>query len=506
MVSCCVVNAWDELRARLRDAATLASVAQLLGWDQETCMPASAGESRAEQLALVGRLAHERATHAGIGELLATCEADATLVADAAVADDLREIRRDWERGRRLPADLVAEAAATGSRALEAWREARRTSDFDAFAPWLERQLDIARRKAACWGAPDGGDAYDALLHEYEPGMTGAALDGLFAPLREELTPLIAAVVASSRRPARVTAGVEVPVPVQRELCAHIVAALGFDGDAGRLDESTHPFACGIAAGDTRITTRYGSGVLDAIGSTMHECGHALYEQGLPKGERHGLPSAEALGLGVHESQSRLWENHVGRSRPFWTWLGPLVRERCGLPDADDDALWAAANEVRPNLIRVESDEATYNLHVMLRFDLERALLRGDLAVADLPAAWNDRMRDDLGLEVPDDARGCLQDVHWAMGAIGYFPTYTLGTLYAAQLFEAAERDRPGLANGFAEGRFEPLLDWLRRSVHRHGRRVPAAELCRRVTGRDLDHAALLRHLRGTLSRLYDLG
>jgi carboxypeptidase Taq len=500
--------AYAELLKVLKEVAALTSTASLLGWDQETMMPAATGAARAEQLALISRLAHERATDPRIDDLLARCEADGTLLEDPGVAANLREMRRDYDRSRKLPSEFVGELQETCSRALEAWKAARRDDDFSAFEPWLTRLLSLTHRKAEYFGAPEGGELYDALLDEYEPEMTGRELERIFVPLREALTPLIAETTQSQHQPNLDVRGLRFPLDKQKELNAFVVERVGFDLDAGRLDVSVHPFSTGIAPGDTRITTRYGEEDFpEALGSTMHETGHGLYEQGLPRAEHWGQPLGESLGLGIHESQSRMWENHVGRSRAFWDWLMPHAKALLG-PELDpysaSDA-YEAVNVVRPGLIRVESDEATYSLHVMLRFDLERAMIRGDLKPADLPGAWNERIRSDLGLEVPGDGQGCLQDIHWSMGAIGYFPTYTLGSLYAAQFWEALCRDVGGIEESLRAGDFRPVLAWLREKIHRHGRRYPAAELCRTLTGEPLTHEPLLRHLRAKLDPIYRL-
>jgi len=501
-------NPYAELAARLREAATFTSIRSLLAWDQETMMPSRAAEFRAEEMALISALEHERLTAPRTGELLAACEADPSLGADEAAAANLREARRDYDRATRIPTDLVAEMARTTSQAVEAWKEARRTSDFPAFRPWLERIVELSVRRARCLGAPPGGELYDALLDDYEPGVTAARIDGTFGPLREALAPLIAEIAGSPLRPGEPVRRVRVPIDRQVEFNRRVAERIGFDFSSGRLDVSTHPFTEGLAPGDTRITTRYAEDrFTEAVGSTIHETGHALYEQGLPKGALHGQPLAQAAGLGMHESQSRLWENHVGRSRAFWEWALP---EATGLFGAAIDGIGvddvhAAVNRVQPSLIRVEADEATYSLHVMLRFDLERAMVRGDLAVADVPAAWNDRIRADLGLEVPDDRHGCLQDIHWSSAAIGYFPTYTLGTLYAAQIWEAIVDALPDVEGRMARGDFAPVLHWLRENVHAHGRRYRAADLCARITGRPLGHDALFRHLNAKLRPLYRL-
>jgi carboxypeptidase Taq len=299
---------------------------------------------------------------------------------------------------------------------------------------------------------------------------------------------------------------VEIPVTEQERFNAYVLKQIGFRTDAGRLDTSTHPFSTGIGPGDTRVTTRFQSDqFVDALGSTMHEAGHAMYEQGIPRERRFGQPLAEAVSLGIHESQSRLWENHVGRSAAFWRWAADEAR-RFFAPVLDGiapESFFPAVNTIKPHPIRVESDELTYNLHIMLRFDLERAMVRGDLSVRDLPAAWNDRMRSDLGLEIEHDAQGCLQDIHWSMGAIGYFPTYTLGNLYGAQFWQTLQHEHGEVDREMSHGRFDVVLDWLRERIHAHGRRFPAPELCRRVTGHDLDPGALIEHLSTKVDAIY---
>lgn len=487
---------YDDLKGRLREVATLGSVGSLLSWDQETMMPRDAASFRAEEVALIARLAHERRTDARIGELLDLCEKDPDLGSDPLEAANLREIRRDYDRACRLPAELVEEIAQTCSRALEVWKQARADSDFESFRPWLARVFELERQKGECFGGAGDGELYDRLLEEYEPGMTASQLDGIFAPLRGDLAPLIAEFADDGPMGLE---SLRVPLATQSRLNRDLAGRLGYDLGAGRLDESTHPFTEGLGPGDTRITTRYREeGFFEALGSTIHEVGHALYEQGLPKEHRHGQPLAQAAGLGIHESQSRMWENHVGRSRAFWSWLLPRAREATGasLQGVGLGQVMRAVNRVRPQSVRVESDETTYNMHIMLRFDLERAVMRGDLAVEDVPGFWNDRMKRDLNVDVVDDANGCLQDIHWSLGAIGYFPTYTLGSLYAAQFWETIVEVIPQLGGQIASGNFSTLLGWLRENVHRHGRRFTAAELCERATGSALSHEPLIRHLR----------
>jgi len=510
------MSSYADLCALGRERATLHSVAALLGWDQETYMPPAGGAARADQQALLAGLLHERATDPRVGDLLIACEGGGL---DDRQAACVREIRRDYERATRLPRSLVEELARAGSGAQEAWKAARRDNDFAAFAPWLTRMVELSRQKATCLGFGEGGEAYDALLDEYEPGATAAQIESVFTPLGRALAELVGEIADAPSPPDDAPLTVHAPTAAQDALGRHVLGAIGFDLAAGRLDVTTHPFCEGLAPGDTRLTTRYDEAYWPgALFGTMHEAGHGMYEQGLPKSATHagpegedvplfGTPLADAISLGIHESQSRMWENFVGRSHAFWRWLLPEAgRLVPALGDHDVDAVYRAVNIVRPTLIRVEADEGTYNLHVMLRFELERAMIAGDLAVADLPGAWNERFEQLLGLAVPDDARGCLQDVHWSFGLFGYFPTYTLGNLYAAQLWEAISTANPDLDAQLASGSFAPLRGWLNEHVHAHGRRYRAWELCERVTGRPLEARPLLDWLSGKLRAVHGLG
>ncbi len=499
---------YGELLQWLRDAAVLDSVRSLLSWDQETIMPPAAADLRADQLAALSSLGHEKRTHERVGELLAACEADANLKADADAQANLREIRRDYDRSTKLPTRLVAEMARTFSQAMDAWKDARAKSDFRAFAPWLEKVVALNREKAQCYaGASASGSAlYDALMDDFEPDMTADRVSALFAPLRKRLVALLEEVRASSKQPDEKPLRVKVPIALQKEFNTFVAASVGFDLSGGRLDISAHPFSETVGPGDIRMTTRYrDDGVPEALLTTLHESGHSLYEQNLPKRTRFGQPLGSAISLGIHESQSRMWENLVGRSLAFWQWCLPEMNKRLGgafAPFQPRD-LFLAVNAVKPHFIRVESDEVTYNLHIMLRFDLERALITGDLAVKDVPGAWNARMRSDLGLEVKEDRVGCLQDVHWSTGAIGYFPTYSLGNLYGAQFWQTINRDIPDLEARIARGDFAPLLDWTARNIHAQGRRHSAMDLCERVTGRALSHEALCDYLEKKVHGLY---
>jgi carboxypeptidase Taq len=502
-------NAYAQLLRELREIAVLASTSATLGWDQETMMPDGGAALRGEQTALLEAMIHERRTAPRFGELLAEAEADPAVAEDPVAAANLREIRRDHERQTRFPTSLVREFAEVTTLAMHAWKAARENSDFAAFAPWLERVVRLNRDRAECLGVPESGEAYDTLLDEYEPGMTTAELTRVFSELREGLAPLIHELVGSGRKPDTSWQNAALAVDRQAAFNRAVVERMGFDFSAGRLDVSTHPFCTGLGAGDTRLTTRYDeTQFASALNATMHEAGHGLYEQNLPKADRFGQPLAEAASTGIHESQSRMWENLVGRSRPFWEWALPRMQETFDLPALralDVETVYRGMNVVEPNLIRIESDEATYNLHIMLRFDLERAMLREELNVADLPAAWAERMRNDLGLEVPDDRRGALQDIHWSMGAIGYFPTYSLGNLYAAQIWDTLRTALPDLDDQLRAGEFLPLRDWLVENVHAHGRRFRAPELCERITGKPLSHEPLLRSLGARLREAYGL-
>lgn len=502
------LSAYDDLLARLKAVETIESVGSLLGWDQETYMPPAAANHRAEQQALLSSLAHERAIDARVGELLRMCENDKNLVGDGTTRAgvNLREIRRDYDRRTKLPTSLVAELARVGSQAQEVWKEARAKSDFVMFAPWLEKMMDLTRQKARCYGAPPGGELYDALLDEYEPGVNARRIEAIFTPLAQRLSTLVRELTSAKHKPGTGVLNVHIDPSHQHQLGQSVLKAMGFDFDAGRLDTTTHPFCSGMAPGDTRLTTRYREqSWTDALYSTMHEGGHGLYEQGLPKAEHFGTPLAGSISLGVHESQSRMWENFVGRSREFCQWIWPLAKTAGAgaLDKFSDSDLFGAVNTVQPSLIRVEADEATYNLHVMVRFQLERRLINGDLKVSDLPREWNQAYKQLLGVDVPNDAKGCMQDVHWAFGLVGYFPTYTLGNLYAAQLWETINASIPDLRSRMTRGDFAPLKHWLNTHIHAHGRRYRAAELCEKLTGKPLTADPLMRHLEGKLRPLY---
>jgi carboxypeptidase Taq len=498
--------AYAELIRRTREAAVLSSCGAVLGWDERTYMPRNGSAFRGDQMALLARLTHEMTTDPKVGECLAAVEGSA-LVKDpeAAEAINVRETRRTYDRAVKVPKELVEELARVTTRAQQVWQEARGRNDFPAFQPWLETIVGLKRREAEAVGYRE--HPYDALLDEYEPGATSKQVREVFSALSAELVPLIAAIGRSKRSPRREILEGDFPVDAQQAFAREAAVAIGFDFEAGRLDVTTHPFCSGIGPGDCRITTRYNSRFFnEAFFGVLHEAGHGIYEQALPA-EHFGTPLGSYCSLGIHESQSRLWENQVGRGRPFWEHFFPKAQRAFPAPlrDVTADDFHFAVNGVRPSFIRVEADEATYNLHIILRFELELSMLTGDLKPADLPGAWNERFTKMFGLTPPDDRQGCLQDIHWSMGGLGYFPTYTLGNLYAAQLMAAARAQLPGLEDGFARGQFGGLKGWLNEKVHRPGRSYRSGELCRRVTGEGLRHEPLVAYLREKYGRLYDL-
>jgi carboxypeptidase Taq len=499
-------DAYADLLRRCREATLLGSCAGVLGWDERTYMPHNGSAHRAEQMALLARLTHEMATDPAIGEHLAAVESS-TLTRDqeSDAAVNVREIRRGYDRAVKVPKRLVEELARVTTRAQQVWQEARKNNDFAAFRPSLETIVALKREEAQAVGFK--GVPYDALLDEYEPGADTAAVTHVFAALRKDLAPLIAAIRESGRQAPRELLHREYPIERQKGFGKAAAAAIGFNFESGRLDETTHPFCSGVGPGDCRLTTRYNPRHFnEAFFGVLHEAGHGIYEQNLPA-EHYGTPRGAHASLGLHESQSRLWENQVGRGRPFWDGFFPRAQKLFpeALADVKPDDFYFAVNDVRPSFIRVEADEATYNLHIILRFELEQALVAGDLKPADVPAAWNEKFTASFGLTPPTASQGCLQDIHWSFGGIGYFPTYTLGNLYAAQFMEAARRDLGDLDADFRGGEFGRLKGWLTEKIHSQGHRFRAATLCERVTGRPLSHQPLLAYLHGKYTPLYRL-
>ena len=501
-----VKSTYQQLIAEIKQISLLGSCAGVLGWDKQTYMPKGGAEHRAEQLALLSGMIHERATAPQIGDYLAEIE-NSDLISDphSEAAVNVRELRRDYDRAIKLPRTLVEELARVATIAQQAWREAREKSDYALFQPHFTKILDLKHQEVNALNT--GETPYDTLLDDYEPGETSENLTRVFSGLRDELVELVGAIAESGKKPDENILTRTYPIDQQEAFGKIAAAQIGFNFDNGRLDITTHPFCSGIGPGDTRLTTRYNTHHFsESFFSIMHEAGHGIYDQGL-NDEHYGTPMGDSISLGIHESQSRMWENFVGRSEAFWTHFYPKVR--AAFPDALSDVsqrdFYAAINAVAPSYIRVEADEATYNLHIMLRFELEQALIDGGLKAEDIPGVWNETFEKYLGLTPPDDAQGCLQDIHWSGGGIGYFPTYALGNLYAAQFFEQARQEVGDLNAQFAEGVFEPLKNWLTEKIYSQGQRYRANELIEVVTGKPLSHEPLMRHLRAKYEPLYGI-
>jgi carboxypeptidase Taq len=481
-----------SLFEKVREIAVIHSSSAVIEWDQETYLPPAAATYRAKQLSWLSARAHELATCDAFRKDLEAAEATGP-GSDFKLTANLHELRREFDRATKLPVELVERDSTASSLAKHAWADARERSDFSTFAPHLETLLGIAREKADLWGY--AAEPYDALLEGYERGTSTAAVAGLFDSMRPVVRNLAARAVerSSARKPALPPG--PYPVAAQQQLNAKIAEAIGFDFAAGRIDTTTHPFCTTLGPRDVRLTTRYDeSDFTSSLFGVLHEAGHGLYEQGLPA-EDFGLPSGRSVSLGIHESQSRLWENHVGRSRSFWEIWYPTAcnffPQLKSFP-LEDFLIYLWRAEFSP--IRVEADEATYDLHILLRFDLERRMVNGNLAVRDVPAAWNDAFRDLFGFTPKDDRHGCLQDIHWSMGGLGYFATYTLGNINSAQLFAAARQDAT-LAGAMDAGDYLPLLGWLRKSVHANGATLNPAVLIQKATGSDPATGDYLAHL-----------
>jgi carboxypeptidase Taq len=485
--------AYRALEARFKRLSDLRGALAALHWDRQTMMPAGGNAVRADQVATLQQIAHEWLTSAETGELLEQASAQAGEL-DAWQAANLREMRRSHAHATALPPELVAAQARATARAEMLWREARAAADFALLRPALKEVLELAREEAAAKAAALGLPPYDALLDGYEPGLTSQAINALLDPLAELLPDFIEQVLSRQRDPLPIAG--PFPAAGQKALGERLMARLGFDFDHGRLDESLHPF-CGGVPDDVRMTARYDeSDAASGLMAVLHETGHALYNAGLPKAWR-GQPVGRPLGMVAHESQSLLLEMQVCRSRAFLGYLAPLLAETFGVaPALTADNLYRRAIRVERSLIRVDADEVTYPLHVALRYRLEKALLAGDLPLADLPGAWNEGLRALLGISPPDDRLGCLQDIHWPAGAYAYFPCYTLGALMAAQLFEALRADEPEIEEQIGRGEFGPLLAWLRANIHEQGSLLDTQALLTRVSGRPLDPQPFLDHLR----------
>lgn len=486
------MTAYQTLEARAKRVADIEGALAILGWDAQTMMPKGGSEARGEQVATLSQMAHEIVTAPDLADLLDEAEAGAAALDDWQAAN-LKKMRRAQRRAAAIDPALVSAMAKATNRAEMTWRDARAKADFGALLPDLEEVFRLTREKASSLADAFGLEPYDALLDSFERGLRRSAIDPIFSRLGDFLPGFLEKVLSSQKKPLPI----EGPFPskAQKALGQRLMSTLGFDFDHGRLDESQHPF-CGGLPDDVRITTRYDEAeVTSALMGVLHETGHALYEAGLPKAWR-SQPVGSSLGMAVHESQSLLIEMQVCRSAEFLSFLSPLLAEQFGAREAfSADNLYRDAIWVERGLIRVDADEVTYPLHIILRYQLEQALLSGDLALKDLPGAWKDGMAELVGIIPDDDAKGCLQDIHWPGGAIGYFPCYTLGAIAAGQLFEAIGKTEPGIDEDFAKGGFSRLLGWLRRHVHERGSTVDMQTLLTEATGQPLTLEPYLAHL-----------
>jgi carboxypeptidase Taq len=494
---------FDELRTKLAEIADLVKTASILSWDQHVIMPPRGAAIRAEQMATIGRIAHQKFTSAEVGKQIDELRGwGEQQEYDSLEASLIRVAAADWEKASKVPSDLRAEMSRSAALANPVWVDARKNNDFKSFLPVLRKNLDLRKRYIECFEIDD--EPYDIVLDDYERGMKTKEVRRIFDYLKEHQAPLVKEVAANGGTGAPEH---DFDFESQKAFELEVARAFGYDDENWRLDPTVHPFASGTGVTDIRITTRYFHEHLGGLFGTMHEFGHGLYERQVdPALER--TPLARGVSLGMHESQSRMWENLVGRSLPFWRHFFPRLQEL--YPDElrgyDDEQWYREVNATSPSLIRVEADEATYNLHIILRFELEQAMLADEFPLEQLPEEWNRRMWEYLGIEVPNDTEGVLQDVHWSGGSIGYFPTYALGNLISAQIWERITADLPDLDDAFEAGEFGPLRDWLREHLHRHGRKFTPGETLERVVGTsEIDPEPYVRYLREKLASIYGI-
>ncbi|MDX1437353.1 MAG: carboxypeptidase M32 [Anaerolineales bacterium] len=496
----------DQLREILGEIKDLSYASAILSWDEQVNMPAKGSRERGEQLATLGRIAHTKFTSDGVGELLEELEPYAkTLDPDSNEARLIKQTRRDYDIQARVPSEYVSREARATSAAHQSWVMARQASDFSLFQDNLQNIIEL-KREYSSYFAPSE-HPYDPLLDQYEPGLKTLEVKEIFDSLRPRQVELIKAIAAAPQVDSSFLY-LDYPEKDQWNFGVAVISDFGYEWDRGRQDYSPHPFSTSFGLDDVRITTRvYNDFFNSGLFSTLHECGHALYELGIDPALAR-TPLADGTSLGVHESQSRMWENLVGRSLPFWDHYYPKLVEvfPSQLGNVSKESFYKAVNKVEPSMIRVEADEATYNLHIMLRLGIEIALIEGSLDVADLPEAWDQGMEDYLGIRPADQAEGVLQDVHWSMGLLGYFSTYALGNLISAQLWERIREDIPNLDDQIRRGDFGELLGWNREKIHRHGAKFEPQELIERVTGSRINPDPYVRYLAEKYSTIYGLG
>ena len=492
-----------ELRERVGQIADLNRASALLQWDQQTMMPPRGNEGRSDQLSTIDGFSHELFVSDEIGRLLDELAAhEGELDPESIDAALIRVTRRDWEKARRVPSELRSELTRAEVLGVMAWAEARRNSDFEAFLPHLEKSIELKRRYLECF-KDTGKQPYDILLDDYEEDARAEEITAIFDRIKEVVIPLIREVAAAEPVDASFAHG-HFPVERQELIGREILERFGYSSEAWRLDPTVHPFATSISVDDIRLTTRYSEADAESIFHTSHEFGHGLYEHGIDRALER-TPLVELNSMVLHESQSRLWENLVCRSRPFWRFFFPRLQEVFPeqLAGVTDEMYWRYVNRVQPDFIRVEADEVTYGMHIILRYELEQDIIGGRLELRDLPQAWNEKMKEYLGLDVPDDARGVLQDVHWSGGSFGYFPTYLLGTIASVQIWERLRADLPDLDSQMEAGEFEALSEWLGENMYRWGRRFKPAEMLERIVGGPLDVEPYLAYLKSKVESIY---
>lgn len=491
---------YDRMMAIQQDVSDMYGALSLMGWDQETCMPRKGAATRGRQLATLSGIAHTRFTSDEMGAAIEGAEGEA-LETDQQV--NLREIAWSYDRSKKLPTELVKALAETSSMAIEVWRDAREKNDFPAFAPHVKKLISLQKQMTEAVGYAN--EPYDALLEDYEPGVSTREIADTFEALRGPLVDLVHRIEASGVTPRTDFLDRKFSIDSQRAFGVMVTKQMGFDYDAGRLDVSPHPFCTNMGVHDVRMTTRYSTTLpTQSLFGIIHEAGHGLYEQGQDP-QFEGTPRGDSVSLGIHESQSRMWENMVGRSRAFWRFFFPKFVETFpdAMADVSEDEFYAAINRVTPSLIRVEADEVTYNLHILLRFEIERGLFMDTIKVDDLPAVWNARMQEYLGIEPSDDRDGVLQDIHWSYGSFGYFPTYTLGNLYGAQFFHTIQQQIPDLMDKIEHGELLPLRTWLRDHIHGLGMTYRANDLVQHVTGQPLSAEYFVNYLYEKFGAMY---
>ena len=493
---------YEQFIEEVNTYSRIQAIQSQLSWDQSVMMPPNGAKARAETLAWLSGRAHETITSKKMGELISNLEENLDDLNEDQKTNVL-EIRRTYDKATKLPVEFIEKLTKTRSKAMGIWAKARENNDFNMYAPILTELVELAREKVSYLGTEK--TPYDTLLDDYEVGLTVDYLDPLFAKLKSGLIEVLNKILLAEKQEI-VDLDMTFPIPKQESFCLKVSEQMGFDFDSGRMDISAHPFSISISTGDTRITTRYDEeDPFSCLYAVMHETGHGLYEQGLPD-EFALTPRGTAISLGVHESQSRLWENQIGRTEEFWKFTLPIFKEE--FPDfpkeIDAAQMNLIANQVEPSFIRVEADEVTYNLHIILRYEIEKQLFNGDLEVNDLPKVWNSMFKEWFGLNVENDTNGVLQDIHWSMGAFGYFPTYTLGNLYAAQLFDKMKSEFGNVNQMIEEGNWLPILDWLRKNIHEKGRLHSPSDLIEKATGSQPSSEPFLNYINEKYSKIYN--